>query len=45
MGYDKDSDERYQISKDDEGRFTDDIEVFKMVNLIQRKMMTIFRKI
>ena len=29
---DKDSDERDQISKNDEERVTDDIEVFKLVN-------------
>ena len=41
---DKDSDEWYHISKNDEEKVTNDIEVLKLVNWVQRKMMTIFRK-
>ena len=34
---DKDSSERYQISKNDEERVTNDIEVFKLVKLSSKK--------
>ena len=43
MSDDKESDERYHISKNYEERVTDDVEVLKQGNLFQRKMMTILR--
>ena len=43
MRVDKDSDERDQISKNNEEIVTDDIEVFKLGKLFQRKIMTILK--
>ena len=44
MSYDKDSDEKYQKSKNDEERVTGDIEVFTLGKFSSKKMRTILRK-
>ena len=43
MSDDQDSDERDQITKNYDEIVTGDIEVFKLGNLVQRKMMIILR--
>ena len=43
MGDDNKSDERAQISKNDEEKLTEDIEVLKMGKLVCKKMETILR--
>ena len=43
--YDKEYDERDQISKNDEEKMTEDIEVLKLVKLGSQKIKTILRKI
>ena len=44
MRYEKNSDERDQISENDEERVTDDIEVLKLEKMSSKKMMTILKK-
>ena len=44
MSYDKEYDERYQIDKNDDEILTNYIEILKLVNWVNRKILTILRK-
>ena len=44
MSDERDSDERYQIDKNDEERLTNDIEVLKLGNWVRRKIWTVLRR-
>ena len=43
--YDKESDEKYQISKNDEEKIIEDIEIMKLQNSSSKKKKYILRKI